>query len=62
MDKEDRFWKSEYENLRRKKNKEIKFLRRRFSIFFDTTWNLLKELGMSEEEIIKYYVSKDESV
>ena len=51
----ERYWRCEYENLRRKKNKEISELQRKQSIFMDKTWKLLKQLGMSESEIFAYY-------
>lgn len=54
-DYDARFWKSEYERLRRNKNKEIQRTREQIAIFFDKTWTLLHELGMKDEEIKKYY-------
>ena len=62
MDYDAKFWKAEYERLRRNKNKEIKQTREQISVFFDKTWNLLHELGMSDEEIKKYYDGTDISV
>lgn len=55
MDYDAKFWKAEYERLRRNKNKEIDRKRRQVSVFYDKTWKLLHLLGMSDEEIIKYY-------
>lgn len=55
MTNEAKYYKAEYENLRRKKNKEIAQLRLRHSIFFDKTYKLLKALGMSDKDIMKYY-------
>lgn len=62
MNNEARFWKSEYERLRRNKNKEIQRTREQISVFFDKTWTLLHELGMSDEEIKKYYDGTNISV
>lgn len=59
MDYDARFWKSEYERLRRNKNKEINTIRMQFSVFYDKTWKLLHLLGMSDEEIIRYYEDKE---
>lgn len=62
MNNEARFWKSEYERLRRNKNKEIQRTREQISVFFDKTWELLHLLGLSDEEIKKYYDGTDISV
>lgn len=51
----ERYWRCEYENLRRKKNKEISDMQRKQTIFMEKTWLLLKRLGMSESEIFAYY-------
>lgn len=51
----DRYWRCEYENLRRKKNKEITLMKERQRVFADKIWHLLKLLGMPEDEIIKYF-------
>lgn len=51
----ERYWRCEYENLRRKKNKEISEMQRKQTIFMEKTWILLKRLGMSESEIFAYY-------
>lgn len=51
----DRYWKCEYENLRRKKAKEIAQLKQKQKIFADKTWKLLTMLGMPEAEILAYY-------
>jgi len=65
MCNQDKYWKSEYENLRRKKKKEIEALNRKITEMTikeaemcDTTFELLKMLGMSEREILEYYLSK----
>lgn len=50
-----KFWKAEYERLRRNKNKEIQRTREQISVFFDKTWDLLHLLGMSDKEILEYY-------
>ncbi len=49
------YWKSEYENLRRKKKKEIEQMKRAQALFANKTWKLLKLLGMPEREILAYY-------
>lgn len=51
----ERYWRCEYENLRRKKNKEISDMQRKQTIFMEKTWLLLKRLGMKESEIFAYY-------
>lgn len=51
----DRYWKCEYENLRRKKNKQINEMQHKQMVFMEKTWKLLKQLGMSESEIFAYY-------
>ena len=51
----DNYWKCEYENLRRKKNKQIEDMKRLLAVFAEKTWRLLRLLGMPEEEIIEYY-------
>lgn len=61
MDYNAKFWKSEYERLRRNKNKEIDRMKWQISVFFDKTWKLLHLLGMSDKEIIEYY-KKEESI
>lgn len=58
MDKEAKYWRAEYENLRRKKKKEIEVMKNNQIRFFDTTWKLLHELGMKDQEIIEYYKEK----
>lgn len=57
-DYDARFWKSEYERLRRNKNKEIKRTRDQIAIFFDKTWTLLHALGLNDEEIMNYYAKQ----
>ena len=51
----ERYWRCEYENLRRKKNKEISDMQRKQTIFMEKTWLLLRRLGMKESEIFAYY-------
>lgn len=51
----DRYWQCEYENLRRKKNKQISRMKAKQKAFADKTWQLLKLLGMPENEILEYY-------
>lgn len=51
----DKYWRSEYENLRRKKNRQIERMKNAQLMFLEKTWNLLKELGMSDAEILMYY-------
>lgn len=58
MDYDAKFWKAEYERLRRNKNKEIQHTREQISVFFDKTWKLLHLIGMSDEEIWEYYDRK----
>lgn len=57
-DYDARFWKNEYERLRRNKNKEIQRTREQISIFFDKTWALLHELGLDDKEIMEYYARR----
>ena len=59
-DNEVKYWKSEYENLRRKKNREIATLKQQISRFFDLTYKLLVGLGLKPEEITEYYRSQNE--
>lgn len=54
-DKEIKYYKCEYENLRRKKNKQIDDLNMKILRFIDKTWKLLKLLGMSDKEIFEWY-------
>lgn len=51
----DRYWKCEYENLRRKKNKQINEMQRKQTIFMDKTWKLLKAIGLSDKVIFEWY-------
>ena len=55
MNYDAKFWRAEYERLRRKKNKEIEKMKIREGYFFDKTWKLLHLLGMKDEEIIRFY-------
>ena len=59
MNNEVKYWKSEYENLRRKKNSEIATLRQQILKFIDLTYKLLIGLGIKPEEIIEYYRSQN---
>lgn len=52
---ESNYWKCEYENLRRKKNREISRMKACQLKFMDKTWRLLHLLGMKDEEILNYY-------
>lgn len=60
MNNEARYYKSEYERLRRKKNKEIERMKRQQLQFFLSTYKLLKLLGWKDEQIIRYYESEKE--
>ena len=51
----DRYWKCEYENLRRKKQKEIEKMILAQSIFAHKTYDLLKLLGLTDEMIRRWY-------
>ena len=51
----DRYWKCEYENLRRKTQKRIDEMILAQSIFTHKTYDLLKTLGLSEEQIRRWY-------
>lgn len=55
MHSEVNYWRSEYENLRRKKNREIERLKTSQALFADRTWKLLKLLGMKDKDILEYY-------
>ena len=55
LSKEARYYKNEYENLRRKKNKELEQMNLKVLRFMDKTWKLLKLLGMPDKEIIEWY-------
>jgi len=56
---DESYWKCEYENLRRKDKKKIERMLLQMSIFTHKTWDLLKLLGMSEDEILNYYREND---
>ena len=53
---EEHYYRNEYEQLRRRKNKEIETQRQRFHDFVIATYKLLKLLGMREKDIFNYYV------
>lgn len=55
---QDKYWRSEYENLRRKKNKEIERMKLYQSRFANKTYTLLKALGMTDEQIRRYYYER----
>lgn len=57
MTNEERYWKAEYENLRRKKNRELDTLRCQCARMSRLTYDLLKAMGMKEEDIDTYYRS-----
>jgi len=61
-DRESKYWKSEYENLRRKKKKELDMQLVNINKFMSSTWKLLKLLGMSDREILEYYKKEREDV
>lgn len=51
----DNYWKSEYENLRRKYNKEKESRDIKVSKFAKKTFDLLKLIGLTDKEIFEYY-------
>lgn len=51
----ERYWRCEYENLRRKKNKELDDLKKKQAVFMDKTWKLLKAVGLSDKVIFEWY-------
>lgn len=55
MSNENKYWKCEYENLRRKKNKELKQKAIQSSSFVHKTLDLLHMLGLDDEQIFAYY-------
>lgn len=60
MTNKEKIWKCEYENLRRKKNKEIDTLQRRISRFTTITYNVLESLGLSFRDIMTLYKVESE--
>jgi len=59
---EEKYWKCEYENLRRKKKKEVEaltyeneVLRLQSAKFTKKTYRLLLDLGLKHEDIMNYY-------
>lgn len=58
MTNEEKYWKAEYENLRRKKNREIETLRYQIARFVGKTYKLLEGMGLSNEVIHEYYRSE----
>lgn len=59
MDREAKYWRAEYENLRRKKKKEIEMMKNNQIRFFDKTWKLLHILGMKDKDIIEFYKEEE---
>ena len=59
MDREARYWKCEYENLRRKKKKEIDRMKYQQAKASHASWDLLHlyghMLGISDKEILEHY-------
>ena len=62
MDREASYWRSEYEGLRRKSNLKIYNLNAQISKMqyqqadmCEKTYNLLKSLNISDQEIINYF-------
>lgn len=54
-EKKNNFYKCEYESLRRKKNAEIERLHEQIAIMCRKTFDLLKGLGLSDNDIYAYY-------
>lgn len=55
MSKEEKYYKCEYERLRRKSKKEIETLKIKQCEFLERTYQLLKEIGMSDKAILSWY-------
>ena len=57
MDREAKYWKCEYENLRRKKKKEIDRMKYQMSKSTRINWKVMHELGqmagVSDKEILE---------
>lgn len=62
MEREAKYWRSEYENLRRKKNKEIEKMKLKQARMCHKTFDFLKLLGVPDDEILMFYKNymKDE--
>lgn len=61
-DKDANYYRCEYENLRRKKNKEIARLKAQQIHFFDRTWKLFELLHLPYDFIFEWYkYGKDET-
>lgn len=58
-DREAKYWRAEYENLRRKTNKQIEDLKYKQARFSHKTYDLLESLGLSFNEIVNYYKEDD---
>lgn len=50
-----KYYKCEYENLRRKKNKEIEDLKTKMAVMNRKTYELLRGMGLKHEDIEAYY-------
>lgn len=66
MEQEARYWKCEYENLRRKKKKEIESLQYQIELMkyqqaksAKITLDLLHKLGLKDKEIFMFYKSEE---
>mgnify|MGYP003307932758 CR=1 FL=1 len=54
-DKDANYWKCEYENLRRKKNKEIERMKAQNYHFFCRTWDLIQLLNLPYKFVLDWY-------
>ena len=52
---QDNYWKCEYENLRRKKQKEKEQMLYKIAVFTAKTYDLLKTIGLTDEQIVRWY-------
>jgi len=55
---ESKYWKSEYELLRKKKKAEIEQMKLNQAKMITATFELLKKLGMSDNDILNYYIER----
>jgi len=55
MDKDSNYWKCEYENLRRKKNKQIEKMKLQQAQMCKRTLEIFNLLGYEGKDIIKLY-------
>lgn len=60
MSSEDQYWKCDYENLRRKKNREIELLQTRTSEFVNRTYSIFESMGLTMKQMIELYGENDE--